>query len=96
MLTDVPFYDQINLFNTSTYSFAKLYLAGDMNNYVYDQYIQLGQQFQEPISTLSTLTFSFYGPDNNLYDFNNVDHSFTIEIIEQLDELNITGIKFDQ
>jgi len=96
MLADVPFYDQINLFNTSTYSFAKLYLAGDMNTYVYDQYIQLGQEFQEPISTLSTLTFSFYGPDNNLYDFNNVDHSFTIEIIEQLDELNITGIKFDQ
>jgi hypothetical protein len=26
-----------------------------------------------------------------LYDFNNIEHSFTIEIIEQLDELNIVG-----
>jgi hypothetical protein len=91
ILVDVPFNDQINLFNTSTYAFAKIYLAGELNNYVYDQYIQLGSTFQEPIATLSTLTFSFYGPDNNLYDFNNVEHSFTIEIIEQLDELNIIG-----
>ena len=91
MLANVPFNDQINLFNTSTYAFAKLYLAGQLNDYVYDQYIQLGSTFQEPLSALSTITFSFYGPDNNLYDFNNVEHSFTIEIIEQLDELNIVG-----
>jgi hypothetical protein len=89
MLADVPFYDQINLFNTSTYAMAKIYLAGQLNSYVYDQYIQLGSGFQESISTLSSLTFSFYGPDNNLYDFNNVDHSFTIEIVEQLEELVI-------
>jgi len=89
MLADVPFNDQINLFNTSTYAFAKLYLAGKLNNYVYDQFIQLGSGFQEPISTLSSLTFSFYSPDNNLYDFNNVEHSFTIEIVEELAELVI-------
>jgi hypothetical protein len=93
MLTDLPFNDQINLFNTSTYAFAKIYLAGELNNYVYDQYIQLGSTFQEPLAALSTITLSFYGPDNNLYDFNNVEHSFTIEIIEQLDELNILGFE---
>jgi hypothetical protein len=93
MLADIPFNDQINLFNTSTYSFAKIYLAGQLNNYVYDQFIQLGSTFQEPLSSLSTITFSFYGPDNNLYDFNNVEHSFTIEIVEQLDELNIIGFE---
>lgn len=89
MLTDIPFNDQINLFNTSTYAMAKIYLAGQSNNYVYDQFIQLGSGFQEPISTLSTISFSFYGPDNNLYDFNNVEHSFTIEIVEELSELVI-------
>jgi phage anti-repressor protein len=93
MLADLPFNDQINLFNTSTFAFAKIYLAGEMNNYVYDQYIQLGSTFQEPLAALSTITLSFYGPDNNLYDFNNVEHSFTIEIIEQLDELNIVGFE---
>jgi hypothetical protein len=89
MLADVPFNDQINLFNTSSYAMAKIYLAGQPNTYVYDQFIQLGSRFQETISTLSTISFSFYGPDNNLYDFNNVDHSFTIEIVEQLEELVI-------
>jgi hypothetical protein len=93
MLSDLPFNDQINLFNTGTFGFAKIYLAGQLNDFVYDQYVQLGSTFQEPLATLSTITFSFYGPDNNLYDFNNVEHSFTIEIIEQLDELNILGIE---
>ena len=91
ILTDLPFNDQINLFNTSTYAFAKIMLAGNIENYVYDQFIQLGSTFQEPISTLSSINFSFYGPDNQLYDFNNIDHSFTIEIIEQLDKLNNIG-----
>ena len=93
MLADVPFNDQLNLFDTSTFAFAKIYLAGELNNFVYDQFIQMGCTFQEPLSTLSTITFTFTGPDGNLYDFNNVEHSFTIEIIEQLDELNILGFE---
>jgi len=91
ILTNMPFNDQINLFNTSTYAFAKIMLAGSVDNYVYDQFIQLGSTFQEPISTLSSINFSFYGPDNQLYDFNNIDHSFTIEIVEQLDKLGNSG-----
>jgi hypothetical protein len=92
MLVDIPFNDQINLFNTSTFGFAKIMLAGNSENFVYDQFVQLGSTFQEPIATLSNIRFSFYGPDNQLYNFNNIDHSFTIEIIEQLDELNISDI----
>jgi len=91
ILTNLPFIDQINLFNTSTYIFGKLLLTGSVENYVYDQFIQCGSTFQEPIATLSSITFSFYSPDNQLYDFNNIEHSFTIEIVEQLDELNILG-----
>jgi hypothetical protein len=29
--------------------------------------------------------------DIELYDFNNIDHSFTIEIIEQINQLNTPG-----
>lgn len=93
MLADVPFNDQLNLFDTGTFAFAKIYLAGELNNFVYDQFVQMGCTFQEPLSTLSTITFTFNGPDGNLYDFNNVEHSFTIEIVEQLDELNIVGME---
>jgi len=88
ILTDIPFYDQINLFNTETYAFAKIMLAGNVENYVYDQFIQLGSIFKEPLSTLSSINFSFYSPDNQLYDFNGIDHSFTIEIIEDIDDLD--------
>jgi hypothetical protein len=92
ILTDIPFYDQINLFNTETYAFAKIMLAGNVENYVYDQFIQLGSIFKEPLSTLSSINFSFYSPDNQLYDFNGIDHSFTIEIIEDLDDLDVPNI----
>jgi hypothetical protein len=91
ILTDLPFNDQINLFNTSTNVLGKLLLVGTAENYVYSQFIQIGSTFQEPLATLSSISFSFYSPDNKLYDFNNVEHSFTIEIIEQLDELPIEG-----
>jgi hypothetical protein len=89
ILVDLPFNDQLNLFDTGTNLFAKILLTGSNESYVYDQFIQCGSTFQEPIATLSNITFSFYGPDNLLYDFNNVEHSFTIEIVEQLDELDI-------
>jgi hypothetical protein len=88
MLTNLPFNDQINLFNTSTNLFAKLMLANNVDNYVYDQFIQIGSTFQEPISTLSNISFTFYDATNQLYDFNNIEHSFTIEIIEQLDSFS--------
>jgi hypothetical protein len=93
ILTDLPFNDQINLFNTSTNILGKILLTGSVENYVYSQFIQIGSTFQEPIATLSSISFSFYGPDKQLYDFNNVEHSFTIEIIEQLDELPIDGFQ---
>jgi hypothetical protein len=93
ILTDLPFNDQINLFNTSTNILGKILLTGSVENYVYSQFIQIGSTFQEPIATLSSISFSFYGPDKQLYDFNNVEHSFTIEIVEQLDELPIDGFQ---
>jgi len=71
--------------------FAKLLLIGNNENYVYDQFIQCGSTFQEPLATLSSINFSFYDPNMNLYDFNNIEHSFTLEIIEELDELEIIG-----
>jgi hypothetical protein len=73
--------------------FAKILLVGNIESYVYSQFIQCGSTFQEPLSTLSSINFSFYDPDMILYDFNNIEHSFTIEIVEQLDELDIVGLE---
>jgi hypothetical protein len=64
--------------------FAKLLLAGLPGYILFNQYIQLGEEFIENIQTLSELQFSFYSPDGSLYSFNGIDHSFTIEIYEKV------------
>ena len=92
ILTDIPFYDQINLFDAETYAFAKVMLAGNVENFVYDQYIQLGSIFKEPLANLSTINFRFTSPTYQLYDFNGVDHSFTIEVVEQIEDLDIPNV----
>lgn len=50
--------------------------------------------FVDPINEVSMLSLKFFSPDGTLYDFNNIDHSFVIEIItinETLDETHISG-----
>ena len=70
--------------------FAKLLLAGMPGYILFNQYIQLGDEFTESVQTLSDLEFSFYAPDGSLYSFNGIDHSFTIEIYERiLDNQNL-------
>jgi hypothetical protein len=64
--------------------FAKLLLSGDPNTVIYNDFIQLGQDFQEPIVSLSEIEFSFYNPDGFLFDFNNIEVSFTIELFEEI------------
>ena len=92
ILTDIPFYDQINLFDAETYAFAKIMLAGDAESFVYDQFIQLGSIFKEPLANLSTINFRFVSPIYELYDFNGIDHSFTIEVVEQIEDLDIPNV----
>jgi hypothetical protein len=74
--------------------FAKLLLAGLPGYILFNQYIQLGDEFKDNIQSLSELEFFFYTPDGTLYDFNGIDHSFTIEIYEKVTEnenLNISS-----
>jgi hypothetical protein len=74
--------------------FAKLLLAGLPGYILFNQYIQLGEEFKDNIQSLSELEFFFYTPDGSLYDFNGIDHSFTIEIYEKITEnenLNISS-----
>jgi hypothetical protein len=63
--------------------FAKLLLSGNLDYVIYNDFIQIGEEFLEPIISLSEIEFSFYTVDANLFDFNNINVSFTIEIFEQ-------------
>lgn len=66
--------------------FAKLFLAGSPGSIIYDQYIQINETLVNSISYLNEIEFYFYTPELNLYNFNNQDHSFTLEIYEELEE----------
>ena len=64
--------------------FAKLLLSGNLDYVIYNDFIQIGEEFLEPIASLSEIEFSFYTVDGNLFDFNNINVSFTIEIFEDI------------
>lgn len=64
--------------------FAKLFLSNYPGTYVFNDFIQLNDEFAEPIKTIWNIDFSFYDPRGNLYDFCGMEHSFTIAIYEKL------------
>lgn len=76
------FSDRIDIKNSSGI-FAKLFLTGDFGSTIYDQYVQLSQFVTSSYSDLNNIEFFFYNPNGKLYNFNNRDHSFTIEIYEK-------------
>ena len=63
--------------------FAKLLLSDAPGNILYNQYVQLAEDIEYPIKTLNELEISFFSPDGSLFDFNGVEHSFTLEFYEK-------------
>jgi hypothetical protein len=66
--------------------FAKILLVGNPGKISFNTYVDTPKIFYEPIQELTQLTLAFYSPNGKLYDFNGLDHSFTLEITT-LDEL---------
>lgn len=67
-------------------AFAKILLVGIPGKTSINTFVSTPKIFYEPIQELSQLTLAFYSANGNLYDFNGLDHSFTLEITT-LDEL---------
>jgi len=67
--------------------FAKLLLTSDPGSILYNQFIQLGETFPVPIPSFSEWEVSFYDTLNNLYNFGNLEHSYTLEIYEEINKL---------
>jgi hypothetical protein len=73
-------------------AFAKINLNGSPGEYVYNSFINTPKVFYNPIPELSELEFSIYGPSGDLYDFEGLDHSFTLEITSISEIPKGTGI----
>lgn len=67
-------------------AFAKISLVGVPGKTVFNTFASTPKDYYEPIKEISQLSFSFYTPTGDLYDFNGLDHSFLLEITT-LDDL---------
>lgn len=72
--------------------FAKINLTGLPGRILYDTFISSPIFFYDPIHQLSELYFSFLSPNGTLFDFNNVEHSFTLEIVTLDNQPSNTGL----
>ena len=84
MVSDL-FCSNVN-YKDSTGVFAKLFLAGDPGSMIYDNYVQITETIPNAVSFLNQLEFKFLTPDGDQYNFNGQDHSYTLEIYEELEE----------
>ena len=74
--------------------FYKIVLKGNPGDLLFDTF--MGQPFvpldNTPIPEIGELDINYKTQDNELYDFNKSDHSFTLEITELVDSLENTSI----
>lgn len=62
--------------------FAKIQLQDIPNTVLYNTFVNSPKIFEDPLTSLSELEFRFYSYDGELYDFNGVEHSFCLRIVE--------------
>jgi hypothetical protein len=65
--------------NTPYDFFAKINISSTNENILIDQILSPPVFYYNPIQKLSELSFEFFDPDGNEFDFNNIDHSFILE-----------------
>lgn len=60
--------------------FAKIQLCDSPGNVLFNSYVKTPKRYNDPIHELTQLDISFYTQNGELYDFNGLEHSFTLEI----------------
>ena len=85
LMVSEMFSSHIN-YKDSSGVFAKLFLTGNPGSIIYDQYIQITETLLSTMSYLNELEFMFLTPDGITYNFNGQNHSYTLEIYEELEE----------
>lgn len=72
--------------------FSKIQLSGPVGTTMYNSHIASPMIFDEAFyPSLSSVEVHFLTDKNEEYEFNSVEHSFTIEIVEQLDVVAASG-----
>lgn len=61
--------------------FAKILLCDLPGKVLFNSHVNTSRYYEDPIHELSELEIEFYSPNGELFDFNGLNHSFTLEII---------------
>jgi hypothetical protein len=71
-----------NMYSTGTINnmFAKILLNSSSDKILFNTFVSSPITFFDPIDELYELNLSFYSPNGELFDFNYINHSFTLEI----------------
>lgn len=67
--------------------FSVIRWTSEPGTVVFDSFTPAPRVFNPPLRSLSELHFSMVQPNGHLVDFNGLDHQFTIEIIEEHNEI---------
>ena len=89
-----------NNFTTSETAFAKILLNSRIGNNIFNSFINTQKDFTEGLlPKLEDIEVTFFNENGKLYDFNNQEVSFTLEIITQhvtMDTININSNHLQQ
>jgi hypothetical protein len=75
--------------NTLPSSFAKILLSGNPGDILFNTFVKYPTELYSnvfPINTLTELTIKYLYPDGNEINFRNIEHSFTIKIVEIIND----------
>ena len=72
--------------------FTKILLSDAPGSILFNQHIQLADTLKYPIKSLSELEFQFLNPNGELYEFNGLNHSFTLEFYQEVTDIKGTNI----
>jgi hypothetical protein len=64
--------------------FTKILLSDSPGTVLYNQHVQLAEFLNSPIINLNSMEFKFFSPSGELFDFNGIEHSFTLEFYEDI------------
>jgi hypothetical protein len=85
-------YENIYTINNFNNAFAKIVMDGKPGDTLFNTYICTPLIFDIPIKSLSELKIKYLYPDGTSPDFRNLNHSFTLKVVERLTKPTRTGL----
>ena len=86
-------YMQSQLLDTLTTStlnnnvFAKILLSDPPGSLLYNSFVSNAKVFEDPFNLFDEIDINFIRRDGKLFNFNGIDHSFSLEVMEYIDRL---------